>query len=151
MRVFIPKYNLVVAISTMMQSFNVLDFYFQSQVKSKFVALANLISLIISSTTKIILILCGAKLIYFAAVVVLDSFTLSLGFIYFYQSKKFGNIRKWRFKFAAAKSLLRDSWPLILSGLAVSIYMNIDQVMINHMLGVEEVGQFAAVVKISTV
>ena len=142
---------LVVAISTMMQSFNVLDFYFQSQVKSKFVALANLISLIISSTTKIILILCGAKLIYFAAVVVLDSFTLSLGFIYFYQSKKFGNIRKWRFKFAVAKSLLRDSWPLILSGLVVSIYMNIDQVMINHMLGAEEVGQFAAAVKISTV
>ncbi|MFV9982866.1 MAG: hypothetical protein AB8X26_06740 [Francisella endosymbiont of Hyalomma asiaticum] len=32
---------LVVAISTMMQSFNVLDFYFQSQVKGKFVALAN--------------------------------------------------------------------------------------------------------------
>lgn len=142
---------LVVAISTMMQSFNVLDFYFQSQIKSKFVVLANLISLIISSTTKIILILCGAKLSYFDAVVVLDSFTLSLGFIYFYQSKKFGSIRKWRFKFAVAKSLLRDSWPLILSGLAVSIYMNIDQVMINHMLGVEDVGQFAAAVKIGTV
>ena len=29
--------------------------------------------------------------------------------------------------------------------------MNIDQVMINHMLGVEDVGQFAAAVKISTV
>ncbi|MEY8714820.1 flippase [Francisella philomiragia] len=142
---------LIVALSTMMQSFNVLDFYFQSQVKSKFVALANLISLVISSITKIILILCGAELIYFAAVIVLDSFTLSLGFIYFYQSKKFGNIKKWRFKLAFAKSLLRDSWPLILSGLAVSIYMNIDQVMINHMLGAEEVGQFAAAVRISTV
>ncbi|AJI55821.1 polysaccharide biosynthesis family protein [Francisella philomiragia] len=141
----------IVALSTMMQSFNVLDFYFQSQVKSKFVAFANLISLVISSITKIILILCGAKLIYFAAVVVLDSFTLSIGFIYFYQSKRFGNIKKWRFKFAVAKSLLRDSWPLILSGLAVSIYMNIDQVMINHMLGAEEVGQFAAAVRISTV
>ncbi|WP_234363369.1 flippase [Francisella tularensis] len=142
---------LVVALSTMMQSFNVLDFYFQSQVKSKFVALANLISLVISSITKIILILCGAELIYFAAVVVLDSFTLSLGFIYFYQSKKFGNIKNWRFKFAVAKSLLRDSWPLVLSGLAISIYMNIDQVMINHMLGPQEVGQFAAAVRISTV
>ncbi|WP_241032783.1 flippase [Francisella hispaniensis] len=141
----------VVALSTMMQSFNVLDFYFQSQVKSKFVALANLISLVISSITKIILILCGAELIYFAAVVVLDSFTLSLGFIYFYQSKKFGNIKNWRFKFAVAKSLLRDSWPLILSGLAISIYMNIDQVMINHILGPQEVGQFAAAVRISTV
>lgn len=142
---------LVVALSTMMQSFNVLDFYFQSQVKSKFVALANLISLVISSITKIILILCGAELIYFAAVVVLDSFTLSLGFIYFYQSKKFGNIKNWCFKFAVAKSLLRDSWPLVLSGLAISIYMNIDQVMINHMLGPQEVGQFAAAVRISTV
>ncbi|MEY8768503.1 flippase [Francisella philomiragia] len=148
---YIKSIIFVVALSTMMQSFNVFDFYFQSQVKSKFVALANLISLVISSITKIILILCGAELIYFAAVVVLDSFTLSLGFIYFYQSKKFGNIKNWRFKFAVAKSLLRDSWPLILSGLAISIYMNIDQVMINHMLGSQEVGQFAAAVRISTV
>lgn len=115
---------LVVAIYTMIQSFNVLDFYFQSQVKGKFVALANnLFNNIINYKNNL---LYGAKLIYFATVVVLDIFTLSLGFIYFYQSKKFGNIRKWRFKFAVAKSLLRYSWSLILSGLAISIYMNID-------------------------
>ncbi|MBK2340598.1 flippase [Francisella philomiragia] len=138
----------IVALSTMMQSFNVLDFYFQSQVKSKFVAFANLISLIISSITKIILILCGAKLIYFAAVVVLDSFTLSIGFIYFYQSKRFGNIKKWRFKFAVAKSLLRDSWPLILSGSLLMIQARIDQVMLNYLADSEQVGYLSVAIRL---
>lgn len=150
-RLYTKSIIFIVALSTLMQSFNVLDFYFQSHVKSKYVALANLLALVISSITKIVLILTGAKLIYFAAVIVLDSFTLSLGFIYLYQSRGFGAIKQWQFKFSVAKSLLKDSWPLILSGLAISIYMNIDQIMINHMLGAEEVGQFAAAVRISTV
>ena len=141
----------VIALSTMMQSFNVLDFYFQSQVKSKFVAFANLFSLVISSISQMVLVFCRAKLIFFAGVILLYSFTLALGLIYFYQSKKNGSIKLWQFKFNIMKSLLRDSWPLILSGLVISIYMSIDQVMINHMLGVEEVGQFAAAVRISTV
>jgi len=45
--------------------------------------------------------------------------------------------------------LLRDSWPLILSGMVISIYMKIDQVMIKEMLGAQQVGHYAAAVKLS--
>ena len=48
-----------------------------------------------------------------------------------------------------AVELLKDSWPLILSGLVVSVYMKIDQIMIKEMIDTEAVGQYAAAVRIS--
>jgi len=49
------------------------------------------------------------------------------------------------------KTLLKDSWPLILSGLAIMVYMKIDQIMIGEMLGETAVGLYSAAVKISEV
>jgi O-antigen/teichoic acid export membrane protein len=54
-----------------------------------------------------------------------------------------------RFNKKIAQNLLKDSWPLILSGMVIAIYMRIDQVMIKEMLGSESVGQYAAAVRIS--
>lgn len=50
---------------------------------------------------------------------------------------------------AQAATLLRDSWPLVLSGLAVVVYMRTDQVMLAGMLGEEAVGTYAAAARIS--
>ncbi|MBD3842303.1 MAG: flippase, partial [Campylobacterales bacterium] len=53
------------------------------------------------------------------------------------------------FDLSIAKQLLNDSWPLIFSAVFAMIYLRIDQVMIKEMLGVEEVGIYAAAVKLS--
>lgn len=139
---------IVIASATIFQSMNVVDFYFQSKVLSRYVAFTNTFTLLISSAVKVWLILNGASLSAFAWVVLFDSVILSLGYIYFYL--KIGNrIKQWSFDKALAQSLLKDSWPLILSGIVISIYMKIDQVMIKEMLGAVAVGQYAAAVKIS--
>lgn len=158
----------IIASATIFQSFNVIDFYFQSKVLSRYVVFANVISLFISSMLKIALILSDAPLIAFAWVVFFDSFVLACGFIYFYiyhyrhyeqnetthqntviVSKVKQSILNLTFKSETAVSLLKDSWPLILSGMVVSIYMKIDQVMIMEMMDAEAVGQYAAAVRIS--
>ncbi|MEM5815949.1 MAG: flippase, partial [Candidatus Aenigmatarchaeota archaeon] len=54
-----------------------------------------------------------------------------------------------RFRKSTAISLLKDSWPLSLSGLVIMVYMRIDHIMIKEMLGAEAVGQYAAAVRIS--
>ena len=79
-----------------------------------------------------------------------DSFILACGFIYFYIKKnlKF-KIKNLKLKIKTATSLLKDSWPLIISGIAISIYMKIDQVMIREMMNVEAVGQYVAAVRLS--
>ncbi|HIQ27394.1 MAG TPA: flippase, partial [Sulfurovum sp.] len=140
----------IIASATIFQSFNVVDFYFQSKVMSKYVVYANIISLFISSIVKIVLILNQAPLIAFAWVVLFDSFVLAMGYLYFYmKNNSTFSIKNLTFKRETAVSLLRDSWPLILSALIVSIYMRIDQVMIKEMLNTQEVGYYSAAVRLS--
>ena len=146
----------IIASATIFQSFNVVDIYFQSKVLSKYVVYANIISLFFSSLIKIGLILNEAPLIAFAWVVLFDSFILALGFIYFYIKQKnltlyaeHLTLFDWKFNKITAINLLKDSWPLILSGIVISIYMKIDQVMIKEMLGSEAVGLYAAAVRLS--
>ncbi len=138
----------IIAFSTFFKSFNVIDFYFQSKVLSKFTVYANMILLLISSIIKILLILNEASLIYFAYIILFESFILAIGFIYFYTKNNI-SIFNWKFDKKLAISLLKDSWPLILSGIVITVYMKIDQVMIQSMLGSESVGQYAAAVRLS--
>ncbi len=49
----------------------------------------------------------------------------------------------------AAIGLLRESMPLLLSGLAVFVYMRIDQFMIAGMLGIRQVGLYSAIVMLA--
>lgn len=139
----------IIASSAIFQSFNVIDFYFQSRVLSRYAAWANTIVLAISSTIKIILIMNEAPLTAFAILVTFDALVLAMGLAYFYAKADRQKILAWRFEWQTAKELLKDSWPLILSGLVVSIYMKIDQVMIKEMLDAEAVGQYAAAVRLS--
>ncbi|MFT6248628.1 MAG: O-antigen/teichoic acid export membrane protein [Cognaticolwellia sp.] len=137
----------IIASATIFQSFNTIDFYFQSKVLSKYVVYSNVFSLLLSSIIKVILILNEAPLIAFAYVILFDSLVLACGFIYFYFKNEL-QVFAWSFDKKLAKSLLKDSWPLILTGLVISMYMKIDQVMIKNMLDLNAVGQYAAAVRL---
>ena len=107
------------------------------------------IQLFLSSFTKLFLISIKAPLIWFVWVFCFDAFLLALGLVVMYLLKS-GNFCLWRWKWKVARSLLRDSWPLILSGVLVSIYVNIDQVMIKHMIDEQAVGLYAIATRLST-
>ncbi len=140
----------LIGATTIFQSFNVIDFYFQSKVLSRYVVYANTISFLVSSILKVILILVGAPLTSFVFIVLFDSFLIACGLVYFYYRNHL-SLRFWKLDKTVALILLKDSWPLIISGLVISVYMKIDQVMIKEMLGSEAVGQYAAAVKLSEV
>ena len=140
----------IIALATIFQSFNIIDFYFRSKVLSKYAVYAQTISGISSAIIKLSLIYFRMGLLYFAAVMVVESVILAIGLITTYTKQKL-NIFSWRTRFDLAKRLLRDSWPLVLSGIAISIYMRIDQVMIKEMLDTEAVGNYAVAVRLSEV
>lgn len=140
----------IIALATIFQSFNAIDFYFQSKVLSKYVVYARTVSMISSAIIKLLLIYLRMELIYFAAVMVVESVILAVGLIAMYIKQKL-NIFNWKIKFDLAKRLLKDSWPLILSGVAISIYMRIDQVMIKQMINPGAVGNYAVAVRLSEV
>lgn len=138
----------IIASATIFQSFNVIDFYFQSKVLSKYVALANSISLAFSSVIKIALILNKAPLIAFAVMTVFDLAVLAAGLVYFYKKTDQLKLSNWCFEWQMAKSLLMDSWPLVLSGLVLTVQARIDQIMLKEMVGSSEVGFYSVAMRL---
>jgi len=138
----------IIASATIFQSFNIVDFYFQSKILGKFVAYANFISLFISTIVKIALILSHASLLAFAWVILFDSFVLACGFIYFFLKHSTFRIKYLIFHKSTAIDLLKDSWPLIFSGGVLMIQARIDQVMIKEMLGSLEVGYYSVAMRL---
>jgi len=139
---------IIIAFAVIFQAFNVIDLNYQAEVKSKFVVYAHLVQLVVSSITKLILVWITAQLVWFACVFLLDAVVLALGLVAMYL-KNTGKIWYWKWNWETAKQLLKDSWPLILSGMAIMVYMRIDQVMIKEMLDSEAVGNYAAAVALS--
>ncbi len=139
----------IIASSVVFQSFNVVDFYFQSKVLSKYIVYVNTISLFLSSIIKIVLIMNEAPLIYFAFVVLFDNIILAIGFIYVFVKKSELDISDLVFKMKVAISLLKNSLPLIFSILIVAIYMRIDLIMIKDFIGLNAVGQYTASIRLS--
>lgn len=139
---------IIIGFAVIFQTFNVIDFNYQAEVRSKYVVYAHLVSLVISSIIKLVLVWISAPLIWFACVFLLDAVVHAAGLTAMYL-KNTGKIWYWSWRWETAKQLLKDSWPLILSGMMISIYMKIDQVMIKEMLGTEQVGYYAAAVRLS--
>ncbi len=138
----------IIASALVFQSLNVIDFYFQSIVLSRYIVIVNLISQLVVSLIRIALILSEAPLITFAYVILFDAVILAVGYIYIYKHKNL-SFRQWHFNKQTASEILKYSWPLAISGIVISIYMKIDQVMIKEMLGKTSVGHYAAAIKIS--
>ena len=139
----------ILSFAILFQVFNVIDFNYQAEVKSKYVVKVQFFQLIFSSSTKLFLIFIKAPLLWFVWVYCFDTFLLAIGLVVIYMIKS-GNFLLWRWKWEFARTLMRDSWPLILSGMIVSIYVNIDQVMIKHMIDEQAVGIYAIATRIST-
>lgn len=139
----------IIASGTVFQSFNVIDFYFQSKVLSRYVVYANIISLFLSSLFKIVLILYEAPLVAFAWVVLFDSFVLAIGLIYFFFKHSKFNIQNLTFRRHIALFLLNHSWPLIISGVSVGFGMRIDQIFLKEMISAYEVGIYSAGVRLA--
>ncbi len=138
----------IVAGSLVFQAADTVDLWFQSQTQSKRTVLAKAISYLINSLFKISLILSKAPLLYFAIAGLAE---IAMSAIALYVSYgRFPAPFKWAWDIAWGTRLLKESWPYILSGLAITIYMRIDQIMLREMLGTRELGIFSAALPFST-
>jgi len=139
---------IILGLSMVVKFSETIKYWYESQVQSKFVVWAESAVLVLFAAIKILLILQQAPLISFALAIFAESVVLAIALIILYsiQSK---TSKIWQPQLCQAKTLLRESWPLILSGLSVMVYMRIDQVMLGQMLNNEAVGIYSAAVKIS--
>jgi O-antigen/teichoic acid export membrane protein len=128
--------------------FGLIDYFFQARVLSKFVVWSQMFALICISVFRIILIVNEADLVWFAWSSVLDFFVIGVGLIIFYHKAGF-SFKWWKVDHAIVKMLLRQSWPMIFSALAVTIYLRIDQIMVKWMLGDAANGHYGVAVRLA--
>lgn len=140
----------IIAAGALFQAFHVIEFWFHSQVQAKYAVLARNSAFLFCSLPKIGLIVAGAQLIYFAWVALLEVMLGAAGLIIAYTLKS-GSLRQWQARLKKAKKLLYDSWPLMLAGLVVMVYLRIDQVMLGEMAGHQEVGIYSVAVRMAEV
>ena len=137
----------ITAAGTVFQAFDTIDFWFQSQVRSKNVVYARSVAFLLMSCVKIALILAHAPLVAFALAGLGEVAIAAVGLVVAY--KRNGRyLRDWSASIPRAEKLLEDSWPLILGGLFLSIHARIDQVMLGQMISQQEVGYFSAATKL---
>ncbi|MEM7756960.1 MAG: flippase, partial [Cyanobacteria bacterium P01_A01_bin.40] len=106
---------------------------------------------IISNLAKLSFIWLKLPLIAFAYVFIADTLIRAIGMSWIYIQDNKHHLVPWKIDKFLAIDLLKNSWPLILSGVMSTIYMRIDQVMLGNMSTSQEVGNYAAAVKFSEV
>ncbi len=129
------------------QSLNVIDFFYQSKVKSKYPVIAANCAFTLITLVKIILIVKSASLLSFAWTG-LGEVALTAIFLVVSYKNDHNEIRSWKYDNQTAKELINGSWPLILSSIAVMIQARIDQVMLGGMIDNEELGQYSAAMRL---
>ena len=138
----------ILAAGIILQAFDAIDFWFQAQVQSKYTVIAKGVAYLVLSAFKIILILLEAPLVAFAWAGLAELAVGAAGLVIVYQVRGH-RVKAWHAGVATARKLLKDSWPLIFSAIVTMVYLRIDQVMLGEMVGSEEVGVYAAAVRIA--
>jgi len=125
-------------------------YWFESQVLSKYTVWVQNGSFMVFAAVKVALILGNAPLLAFAWATMAEAAFVALLLLAMLGLRGTG-LLKLKVSLTRAKVMLTDSWPLMLSGLAIVAYMKIDQIMLGQMLGDEAVGIYSAATRISEV
>lgn len=146
-------FRLMVAIvgsAMVFKASDVIRYWFEARVQSKYTVWLENAGFLVFAAVKVVLILAKAPLLAFVWVVLAEAALVAVLLLFVYTQQ--GNrLSTWRYHYAHAKSLLQDSWPLILSGLATMLYMRLDQIMLGQMLGDAAVGVYSAASRISEI
>lgn len=143
-------YQLLAFSVILFRPWDVIKYYFESQLLSKYNVITEGIVIIIFVFVKFFGISQKEGLEYFFIVYGVEGAAQSLLLTYFYH-KRAGKIFGWKSNLNKIKSLLRESWPLIISSGSWIIYTKLDQVMIEKLMSIKAVGYYSAASQLSDI
>ena len=135
------------SISLVLQTFEIFRQWFQVKLLSKYYAIATLVSYLVSSFYKIILLAKGKSVEWFAIANSVDYLLVAI-LLYGFYKKSAGP--KLSFSIRKARELLAVSCSYILVGMMTAIYASTDKLMLKQLLGEEQVGFYALALSISS-
>jgi O-antigen/teichoic acid export membrane protein len=136
------------ALIIILQSFDVLDYFYQAKNKVKRVIIPKVAVFITFCLVKLIIIFLGGTLKAFLWASVIELLLTYLIIIMVFSYHNTADFTM-RIDGSLAKTLLRQSWPLILSNLVVILFMKIDLVLLDVLSNPTELGKYVAAARIS--
>ncbi len=140
---------LALSVKTVFRAAEPIELFFQSRLEYKYIAYSKIISYILSFTLLLAVIYSQQSVVLVALVSAVELFASSLGLIFVYLRGR--KICFPQISLLRMRKVLADSWPLIFSGIAVTLYMRIDQIMIGHISGNSELGLYSSAVQLTEV
>ncbi len=139
---------LIAGLAVLPQAWDVIDYDYQARLQARSIVIARNTAFATLAVLRVTLVLLGAPVIWFAWALCGEAALNALLFIRRSRADGFSIALS-----AATRQELRrlaaTSWPLVIAGLSVSVYMRIDQVMLGQMMGNLGVGMFSAAVRVS--
>lgn len=137
---------LITGLGLIFQAFDVIDLVFQAHRRARISAWIRMGAFSIGGLVKVLLIVLHAPVFAFALAIVAELALCAIGWTASIVVCKW-KVREWRFERDYASRLLRESWPLAVSGIAIYAQAYADQVVIGMMLGSSDLGQYAAAMR----
>lgn len=136
------------SLTLVFKAFNVFDYWFQSNLLSKYPSIIKCLSYIVMSTYKIFLLITDKSVVWFAFSLGVDTLFIALGLMFCYFVVEKGRIE---FNGKLISHILVQSSPFIVSGLVSVIYTQIDKVMIEQFLNDStQTGLYSAALTVCT-
>lgn len=129
------------SISLVFMSYEVIDYWFQANLKSKNVAIAKTVSYIVVSIYKILLLILNKSVVWFAFSTTLDYLIIFCILLILYKKN---NGQKLEVSRTIGIALIKNSYHFIISSMMVTLYMQMDKIMIGNITNEKYVGLYSA-------
>lgn len=133
--------TLLQATAIVFQSTEVFYFWFQAKMEMKYVTLASMIALTITSVWRIVLLASQASVQWFAMSASISAMVCGVCIVISYIKK--AGVRL-RISIQEGKFLLSKSYHFMINGLAVTFYMQLDKIMLRKIENDTSVGLYSA-------
>ena len=135
------------SLSLVFQSFEMLHYWYQSRLETHVSVKIQSIAYVIMAAYKIALLALGMSVQWFAFSTALEAAVVAVALLWVYGK---GEGKKLSISLKAGKEMLGRSYHFILSGLMVTIYSEMDKIMLGEMLSETAVGYYTAATKVSS-
>jgi PST family polysaccharide transporter len=140
----------LLSVASVSQAFDVVEYFFQAKTLSRHSVLPKTIVFVFASGARLAAVALHAKLLVFAIILSLEIFMGEIALLLRYVIYN-GGLPSWKFRQNRGRALLRESWPLVIAGLLVMIYMRTDQIILGYLTNNRTVGYYSAAVRISEI
>lgn len=134
------------AISVILNTYEILLYWFQMQLQMKFVTIASMVALTVTGVWRISLLVLNASVEFFALSNSVTALVCGgIVVVIFFRT----NHPKLSFNWNDGKYLLKGSYHFIISGLAVTLYSQLDRIMLGKIMSADMVGYYSAAMVIA--